>query len=169
MTELPNKVGINWSSVSYAHSLLQEAVSRAKQQLKSAMMMNLESKAIVFEDIGRLVSELLQAILLRAALRWSCFGDYGVGHLRLSLFVLRPGESYYRSNYYYAFSLKCSPLIKSLQLWSMECLECLEIASSGYTQTTPSAESDVIQCGIIPSGKCWDITRNTLQKSCVRK
>ncbi len=34
-------------------SLPQVAVVRAKEQLKSAMMMNLESKAIVFEDIGR--------------------------------------------------------------------------------------------------------------------
>lgn len=33
----------------------QVAVSRAKQQLKSAMMMNLESRAIIFEDIGRCV------------------------------------------------------------------------------------------------------------------
>ena len=33
--------------------VLQVALSRAKEQLKSAMMMNLESKAVVFEDIGR--------------------------------------------------------------------------------------------------------------------
>lgn len=39
MTKLPNEV----------------ALARAKQQLKSAMMMNLESKLIVFEDIGRQV------------------------------------------------------------------------------------------------------------------
>lgn len=32
---------------------------RAKEQLKSAMMMNLESKAIVFEDIGRLMLILI--------------------------------------------------------------------------------------------------------------
>ncbi len=32
---------------------LQVALLRAKEQLKSAMMMNLESKLIVFEDIGR--------------------------------------------------------------------------------------------------------------------
>ena len=37
MTETPNEVAVN----------------RAKEQLKSAMMMNLESKSIVFEDIGR--------------------------------------------------------------------------------------------------------------------
>ena len=33
--------------------LPQVALARAKQQLKSAMMMNLESRLIVFEDIGR--------------------------------------------------------------------------------------------------------------------
>ncbi len=31
----------------------QVSLSRAKEQLKSAMMMNLESKMVVFEDIGR--------------------------------------------------------------------------------------------------------------------
>jgi len=31
------------------------ALARAKEQLKSAMMMNLESRLIVFEDIGRQV------------------------------------------------------------------------------------------------------------------
>lgn len=32
---------------------VQVSLLRAKEQLKSAMMMNLESKAVVFEDIGR--------------------------------------------------------------------------------------------------------------------
>ena len=35
----------------------QVAVKRAKEQLKSAMMMNLESRIIIFEDIGRHVAQ----------------------------------------------------------------------------------------------------------------
>lgn len=35
--------------------LVQVALNRAKKMLTSAMMMNLESKMIVFEDIGRSV------------------------------------------------------------------------------------------------------------------
>lgn len=66
MTELPKPVGNfdppslppRWMlscdyHLTHPHTLLQDAVLRAKQQLKSAMMMNLESKAIIFEDIGR--------------------------------------------------------------------------------------------------------------------
>ena len=33
---------------------LQEEVSRAKKQLQSMLMMNLESRIVMFEDIGRL-------------------------------------------------------------------------------------------------------------------
>ena len=42
-------------TLKHTHHHTQVSLLRAKQQLKSAMVMNLESKAVVFEDIGRQV------------------------------------------------------------------------------------------------------------------
>lgn len=55
----PRRVGLNCGAVFVLIIVIifyffKEEVSRAKKQLQSMLMMNLESRIVMFEDIGRL-------------------------------------------------------------------------------------------------------------------
>lgn len=43
-------------------SFFQTDIQRAKKQLESALMMNMESRVVNFEDLGRFVNAILQHI-----------------------------------------------------------------------------------------------------------